>query len=399
MNVRIEKSTAVGSVAAFPSKSAAHRALICAALCRGKSEIKNFPVCDDTFATLDCIKALGAEAMCSGGTVTVTGVGMPSGEPFFCRESGSTLRFIMAMSLLFGGGRFVCSGRLSERTLGDYERIFAEKGVSISKSGNEISVCGSLESGEYTISGRESSQFASGLLFVLPTFTGDSRIIFENPPVSRPYIDMTLDMLRKFGVNAEWVGEREISVHGGQSYVPCDVNIEGDFSSSACLYALNFLGGDVKITGLDGNSRQADRAFYSCFNQINSGFCEIDISGFPDLAPVLMALGAAKHGVRLRGTARLCEKESDRGRDMAAELAKFGIECDIGADEITVFGGEISSPTDVIDPHRDHRIAMACAVLMTLCGGEIHGAECVGKSFPDFFGRLSSLGVKVFTED
>lgn len=399
MNIRIEKSTAAGSVAAFPSKSAAHRALICAALCRGKSEIKNFPVCDDTLATLDCIRVLGAKATVSDGEVTVFGGGMPSGDPFLCRESGSTLRFIMATSLLFGGGRFVCSGRLSERTLGDYERIFTEKGISFSKSGNEISVCGSLESGEYVLSGGESSQFASGLLFALPTLAGDSRIVFENAPVSRPYIDMTFDMLRKFGVNAEWNSEREISVQGGQRYSACDVDTEGDFSSSACLYALNFLGGDVKITGLDENSRQADRAFYTCFGQIDAGFCEIDISGFPDLAPVLMALGAAKHGVKLRGTARLCEKESDRGRDMAAELEKFGARCAVGDDEITVFGGEILPPTEAIDPHRDHRIAMACAVLLTLCGGEVADAECVGKSFPDFFGRLSSLGVKVFTKD
>lgn len=395
MNVRIEKSTAAGNIAAFPSKSAAHRALICAALCKGKSIIRNFPVCDDTLATLDCIKALGAEVTRSDDTVTVTGGEISSEGVFNCRESGSTLRFTLAVSLLFGGGKFICDGRLARRTLGDYEKNFAKKNISLTKSGNEITVCGRLNGGEYILSGRESSQFASGLLFALPTCRGDSRIIFENAPVSRPYIDMTLDMLGKFGVCAEWQGERVITVTGGQRYAPCDIVTEGDYSSAACLYALNYFGGDVKITGLDENSRQGDKAFYSCFEKLNTGFCEIDISSFPDLAPILMALGAAKHGVKLTGTARLREKESDRGRDMAAELEKFGAGCDVGDDEITVSGGGISSPKDVINPHRDHRIAMACAVLMTICGGEIAGAECVGKSFPGFFRRLADVGIEI----
>lgn len=228
----------------------------------------------------------------------------------------------------------------------------------------------------------------------LPLLPGDSTIILSGKVASRSYLLITAEVMRAFGAEIK-IRKNEIQIKGGTKYTPREYTVEGDCSGAAFFEAMNRLGSDIKITGLNPESVQGDRIFSQYFDEICSRHPTLDITDCPDLAPVLMALGAAKHGVTLTGTARLRLKESDRGSAMAEELRKVGIKTELSDDTLTVFKGDIKPPATPIVSHKDHRIVMAMAVLLMLTGGEIDGAEDVKKSFPDFFERLSALGAEV----
>ena len=396
MTVHIRKGSAQGSVSAPPSKSFAHRALICAALAEGTSTLRGVGASEDVLATLDCVRALGAEVRQNGDTVTINGNAGVVSDRFPCRESGSTLRFFLPLCLL-RNTPCVLSGspRLMERPQDVYETICREQGLKFAHRVCEIEVCGPLRAGNFRVRGDLSSQFLSGLLFALPLLDGDSRIEIQPPFVSRPYLDITVDVLARFGVQIGNPDPLTLTVPGGQTCQPVDLTVEGDWSNAAFLEAFNLLGGRVNVENLNPQAKQGDRVYRQFFPQLAAGHPTLDLSDCPDLAPVLMALGAALHGVTLTGTARLRIKESDRGAAMAEELAKFGITTDLADDALTVHPGALLKPTVPLNGHNDHRVVMACAALLTQTGGELAGAEAVRKSYPQYFETLRKLGIEV----
>ena len=376
MKVTFTPGKAHGTVCAPPSKSYAHRELICAALAQGESVIKGVEDSEDISATSDCVRALGAEIEKTDGGLRIKGGLTPSAEKvFMCRESGSTLRFFLPLALLKEGkATFRGTERLMQRGIGIYEDIFREKGISVEKSAGTVTVGGKLTAGEYTLRGDVSSQFVTGLLFALPLLEKDSVLRVLPPVESRGYIDITVDVLKKFGVTVEEKEPNVFTVKGGQRYIPTE--------------------GEVTVTGLSETSLQADRVCAEIFRRLDMPNAVIDVSGCPDLAPILFAVAAAKHGAKFVGTRRLKIKESDRAETMTRELLKFGVKSEVGENEVVLFSNGLSKPAETLSGHNDHRIVMALSVLASATGGSIEGAEAVKKSFPNFFDVIAGLGTE-----
>ena len=399
MRAEIKKGKMHGSISAPPSKSFAHRALICAALSDGKSEIAGISDSDDIAATERCIKALGADiSRKDNSTLIITGRGKninPNGI-YNCHESGSTLRFMMPVSILKKGtATLYGTKRLISRGVGVYNELLGKKNIDISLFEDKIEISGLLTSGSYKMPGNISSQFATGMLLALP-LTGFTSTLEITPPVeSRKYIDITIDIMRRFSAYVEEKSKNLFTVHPIDSYTPTNVQIEGDWSNAAFFLALKSLGKDVEVTSLNKNSLQSDRVCEELFLKLDEKEATIDVSGCPDLAPILFSVAAAKNGALFTGTKRLAIKESDRAACMAEELLKFGIKCEMNDNSLKVLPGDIHRPDTELCGHNDHRIVMALSVLSTLTGGTITEAEAINKSFPDFFERLCTLGAKI----
>lgn len=395
MKIEIEKTTYSGKITAPPSKSAAHRRLICAALADGKSIIHGISQSEDMKATLDCISSLGASVEINGDTVTVVGCDPKKREKAIlnCRESGSTLRFFMPICLLSDKEAILKgSERLLSRPLEPYEEICVAQGMDYVLTENDLTVKGPITSGHFRLRGDVSSQFVSGLMFALPLCDGFSVIELTPPVMSASYIAMTVEALKEFGVRVEVTEDDRIIIPGGQKYKPTECEIEGDWSNAAFFLALNTLGSDIEIDGLRRHSLQGDEAIIKYLGKLSRTCPTIDISDCPDLAPILMASASALNGVHLTNTDRLKIKESDRGEAMASELRKLGVTVTVGDNEITVTAPDsLTPPSEPLLGHNDHRIVMASAVLLSLTGGEIDGCEAVNKSFPDFFEVLDML--------
>lgn len=399
MRVVIEPGRASGRINAPPSKSVAHRLLISAALADGVSRICGISDCEDVAATLDCMAAMGIRAVREGNDVTVYGVRPTDISPLSalpCRESGSTLRFLIPILLASGKtAMFTGAASLMSRPMDVYRELCAERGLDYICDGQSITVKGPLTPGEYTVVGNVSSQFISGLLFALPTLSGDSRIRITPPIESRSYIDLTVDALSKFGVKAVWEDEHTLFIEGGQRYMPRTLTVEGDYSGAAFTEALNLFGGEVTVDGLNPDSIQGDKAYKRHFELLERGVPTIHIGNCPDLGPILFAVAAAKDGGIFSGTARLKIKESDRAAAMAEELRRFGAAVTVGEDRVVVYPARFEKPNEPLYGHNDHRIVMSLAILLTLTGGEIRGAEAVKKSYPEFFEHLKVLGIGV----
>ena len=431
MRVKIEKSTAEGAVIAPPSKSLAHRLMIACALSQNGGKVVGISDSEDMAATLDCIKALGITSQKNGDTVTfkrerentetdennskaqgfaIDGNGvyangknnayavgdcLKNAKVFDCRESGSTLRFFLPIAAaFFDKAVFVGSKRLLERGVEVYEKALGEKGVKVVCDGEKIVLSGRLGSGIYTLRGDVSSQYVSGLLFALPLLCGDSEIRVLPPVESRAYIDLTVDVLKKAGIEIVEKEENVFSIKGNQRYVGGEYVVEGDWSNGAMLLALNELGGNVEVVGLDENSVQGDKVCKTIFKELNEKKAVIDLANCPDLAPIAFCMAAVKEGATFVGTRRLKIKESDRAQAMAQELAKFGIDVEVHENEVVIHKNDITTPDCAICGHNDHRIVMACSILLSAVGGVIDGAEAVKKSFPNFFETIGKLGVK-----
>ncbi len=381
-----------------PSKSISHRALICAALAEGESIISNLAFSQDILATVDVLTSLGAKfEELDETTLKVCGFG---GKPkslgaLNCRESGSTLRFMIPICLLSDDGfKLTGSERLLSRPLGVYDEIFfrycgAENGVITLSAGEPI------KSGEYRVAGNISSQFITGLLFALPLCEGDSRIIIEGNFESASYVALTLGMLERFGISASLDGNI-IGISGGQKYRPSDVSVEGDASNAAFFAAFE----DVEVEGLDPESRQGDMVFKSHFEAIKSRSSDpIDLSDCPDLAPVLFAFASLHGGAVFTHTDRLRLKESDRISAMQIELAKFGavleVSDGVNGGTVRVLPSKLRAPAENLNSHNDHRIAMALSLPCTRFGGVIEDAHAVAKSMPSYWDELSRLGAKI----
>lgn len=398
MIATIEKGTAYGRVEAPPSKSVSHRYLICGAL-SGGSVIENVAFSEDIKATLNCLKALGADYEIDGSTVKIGGISPDKAvksTELFCNESGSTLRFLIPLCLLFGQ-KITLKGteRLMSRSLAVYKDMCLSQGIEFSEDKESVTVCGNLRPGKYSVRGDVSSQFISGLMFALPLLENDSIIDITGAIESGSYLGMTVKALADFGIRISRTDEHTVFIKGNQTYKPRTLCVEGDYSNAAFLEAFNSVGGNVAVTGLKKDTCQGDAVYRKLFGKLVRGCPEIDISDCPDLAPVLMAVAAANNGVRLTGTHRLKIKESDRGKAMAEELSKFGCSVKVYENEIEVKKRGITTPTDILSGHNDHRIVMALSLLCSITGGSISGSEAVNKSFPDYFRRLSSLGIKV----
>ena len=397
MNLRIEPSRPAGRVAVPPSKSMAHRFLVCAALAEGESRIRNLEFSQDVEATCDCLRALGAEIRKDAEGVTVLGVGgrpRPSGE-LFCRESGSTLRFLLPLCLWGEPIHLTGSPRLMERPLSVYEEIFDARGVSLTRDGGGVTVCGRLTAGDYSLRGDVSSQFFTGLFFLLPLLEGESRLICTTELECGSYINLTLSALEAFGVKVIRESDKIFRIPGGQTYAPRALTVEGDESNAAFFGALAGLGYDVTLTGRNPQTLQGDRVWAEYFSALTAGDATLSVADCPDLAPILMTVASLCHGATLTHTRRLKIKESDRGAVMAEELAKFGADIRVDEDSIRIFPSTLYAPLLPLEGHNDHRVVMSLAVAAVKYGGELAGAEAVAKSYPSFFEVLQALNVKL----
>lgn len=402
MKAKITPSVLKGEVNAPPSKSMAHRLLISAGLSEGESEISGVAFSEDILATLSCLETMGAEIKTENDKVTVKGAKpcLNDEREFSARESGSTLRFFVPILLLSEKTQtFTGYGRLMERPMSVYEEICREKGLYFEQKNGTVKICGRLSGGKFTVKGDISSQFISGMLFALPLCQCDSTIELIPPVESIDYINMTIDAMKKFGVSVQWKSETTLYLKGNQQYVGRTLAVEGDYSNAAFLHAFNLLGGDVAVGGLDSDSLQGDKIYGEYFKRLSEGKPTLDVRNCPDLAPVLMTVAALKNGAVLIGTRRLKIKESDRAEVMKEELSKFGAEITVKENEVIIEKAHLHKPEEKLYAHNDHRVAMSLSVISSLYGGVIEGAECVKKSYPDFFVQMKKLGLEVLLCD
>ena len=404
MNQIVLPGKLTGKVEVPSSKSLAHRYLLCAALAKGESRVGNVSFSADIEATLNGVSALGGSFSVAGREVRVTG-GRPGGPmDIDCGESGSTLRFLIPVALAAGEGRpvtFRGHGRLMERPLEPYFQIFREKGVAWRKEGNALTVEGRLPGGSYSLSGKVSSQFVTGLLLALSLLPEPSEIVITDVLESRAYVDMTLSAMAAFGVLAENRNYRRFCLPGSQVYRPQACRVEGEWSQAAFFLGANFLGSRAEVLGMNPDSLQGDRAVISILNRMKfPGDCVVDAGEIPDLIPVLAVCAAGREGrTRFVNAARLRLKESDRLETTADLLRSLGGRADTGPDFLEVTGlGALRGGQ--ADSHNDHRIAMAAAVAAAVCREpvEVLGAECVAKSYPDFWRDYQALGGRVREE-
>lgn len=413
MEVQIAQSTVFGRVAAPASKSCAQRALALALLAEGRSVLSGVELCDDISAALEAVKALGATVEQRGGTLAVSGGLNPRTQRVDVGESGLAARILTPIAALSGKPlRIDGRGTLPARPMGPMIEALQRLGVGVaSRNGRlPLDICGVLRGGETELDGSLSSQVVSGLLMALPLAKEDS-ILHVADAVSTPYIEMTLEMMSRFGVETERSGFDEFHIRGRQRYTPAEVKVEGDWSAAAMLLTAGATAGCVTVEGLNTSSLQADmaicKALAAAGAEITAGDTgataahrplhafRFDATHSPDLIPALAALAAAADGVsEIRGANRLLAKESDRAEALRREFGRLGIDISVCGDVMSVRGGEILG--GCVDSHADHRIAMALSVA-ALRGREkvtVSGAECVAKSFPEFFSTLNKLRVK-----
>ena len=418
MKIKIYPSKCSGEIKIPSSKSMGHRAIICASLANGKSIISNLDYSDDILATIDGMRKLGANIQCEKDRLIVEGI-----ENFYslkdniidCNESGSTLRFFIPIFSLTGKKiSFTGRNRLLKRPQKIYEEIFKEQNLYYFQDEDKIEIKGKLKAKEYFIDGNISSQFISGLLFTLPLLE-ESSIININPPFeSASYIDLTMEVLKEFGITINKVTPLRLEIQGGQKYRAKDYKVEGDFSQLAFFAVLGALNNDLKCIGVKHNSKQGDKSIIDILKksgvkieEIEEGYlihkgkikdCEIDLGDCPDLGPILNVLAMYGEGeFKIFNAGRLRLKESDRISAMEEELKKLGVEIETTEDEIKILGKKNYLGNIEIFGHKDHRIVMSLAIAGTMLEKPIiiDGAEAVEKSYPKFFQDLESLNIKV----
>lgn len=400
MNIKIQPKTLSGEITIPPSKSISHRALICAALSHGESEIRGLLECEDIDATREALETLGANFRDENGVTYVQGIeNPPKKAEINCRESGSTLRFLIPVAAALGvETTFIGSGKLPTRPITPYLEEFPKHGVEFVSDTMPYHIKGKLTAGQYPVTGDISSQFITGLLFALPLLEGNSTIVLTTPLQSKPYADITVKCMKDFGVETlEFNGN--FSVKGVQQYNPAKYTVEGDCSQAAFFAVSNCLGSDIKLNGLNLSSVQGDRAVFDIIDsmikigQNYSGF-DVDASDIPDLVPILTVLAAfADSPSHIRGCKRLRIKESDRLESISTVLNSLGADIKIVDDELEINGVK-ELHGGICSSFNDHRIAMSLAIASQRCTEEliITDAECVAKSYPTFFEDFRSLG-------
>lgn len=403
MDLQIIPSELRGAVSVPPSKSVAHRMIIAAALANGVSHISNLYPSVDILATMDCMRSLGAKIDFSGDIAVIEGIkNVPDKAVLDCHESGSTLRFLIPVAGALGvNAEFIGSGKLPQRPITTFTEELPRHGITFDFSGAKNSdslpcrVSGKLSAGCYQVDGSVSSQFITGLLFALSLTEHDSEIVILNKLNSKPYVDITLDVLRKFGGEILET-ENKYQIHGGKRLYPHNYAVEGDYSQAAFFYVANALGANLEIRGLNEKSRQGDKKIVEIcdrFTETGNAF-ELDCSDIPDLVPILAVLASFCHGKsRLTNVARLRIKECDRLAAMETCLNRIGGRVLACEDCLEIEGVE-SLRGGEVECFNDHRIAMSMAIAATRCESPliIRGAECVRKSFPNFFDVYREIG-------
>lgn len=378
MQAEIKPFVPNGEATVPASKSLSHRYLIAAHLSGNVLLAKNVNECDDIVATCNCLGKLSLD------------------DDFFCNESASTLRFLIPLSLVFNNkAAFTGKKILLQRGANAYANIFADKNIHFCVTENKILLDGNLTSGKYEVDGSISSQYISGLLFALPLLQGDSTITIIPPLVSKPYLNLTLQVLQKSGVEISLNNENEFFIPGGQKYMMPAVEVEGDWSNGAVLYGFNNVGGRIVIQGLNADSQQGDKICLKFYEQLQHNNAQIDLTDYPDLAPIMFVTAALLKGGTFFGTNRLQNKESNRLDDMIAEMAKFGIKTEKGNNLLKIMASKLQAPRGAVDGHNDHRVIMAMTLLLSKTGGVLTGVESVKKSWPDFFAVLQNLGMQI----
>ena len=413
MNIVIEPSPLKGEITAIPSKSVAHRMLICAALADGPTTLRIPKTSDDIDATADCLRALGAAITVNNEDYIVEPIAQIENIPLLdCGESGSTLRFLLPVAAAAADRcRFDGHGRLPERPLSDLTDAMKEHGVSFDGEKLPFTIGGRLRGGIYRLPGNVSSQYITGLLLALPLCEEDSVIELTTALESASYIDITLSVLKTFGITVHCERNRYI-IPGKQVFrSPGTLPVEGDWSNAAFFLTAAALNNDIAMTGLNPDSAQGDRKIIALLEQLGAVTqkdngrltlrsdelkgCIIDIQDTPDLLPVLSVAAAFAQGkTTFINAARLRLKESDRLASSAAMIENLGGRAEVGEDELTVYGTGLIGGT--VDSCNDHRIAMSAAVAATRCKKPVTilNAEAVKKSYPGFYNDYNKTGGK-----
>jgi len=400
-NIKITPKKLSGAVNIPPSKSMAHRAIICAALSKGKSVISNIDLSDDIIATISAVKSMGAKVDIDERTVTIEGIfNSPSNDDFVidCNESGSTLRFFVPITMLLEGKKtFVGKGNLGKRPLDVFYNIFDKQGIEYSyeKDVLNLQIEGKLKPDTFEVRGDISSQFITGLLFTLPLLCSDSKIVITSNLESKSYLDLTLSMLSKFGIEIINNDYKEFIIKGNQEYKSMDYIVEGDYSQAAFFLSANYLGSDIEVLGLDEKSLQGDKEIIKWLDVLkNEDEKIIDATNCPDIIPVLTVCAALTRGkTRIINAGRLRIKECDRLAAISSELNKLGANIIENEDNLIIEGVE-KLKGSFVNSHKDHRISMSLAVASTVCDDDIIIKDymCVRKSYPTFYNDFVSLG-------
>lgn len=411
MDIKIVPSVLSGEVNIPPSKSAAHRALICAALSEEISRVTPYCTSKDIKATVSCLKALGMSIEEDENGYTLSKGGTQKGGTLNFCESGSTARFLLPIAAALGADiTGVGEGRLPERPMNTLTTLFREHGVKVSSDNLPITLKGKLTGGDFRLPGNISSQYISGLLLAAPLINEDINIIPTTALESVGYIDMTVSAMRKYGVsiketNSGW------RVLADAEYKAKDTVIEGDWSQAAFFMSAASIGGDVKIKGLDFVSNQGDMAALDVFAAFGADISitdnvlhikrgtlrgiEVNAADIPDMVPAIAVTAAFAEGKTVIHSAeRLRIKESDRIKTTLAVLSAMGIKTEEKDDGMIICGGKPKGA--VIDGAGDHRIVMAAAVAAAFADGEsvITGCEAINKSYPEFFDDFKRIGGK-----
>lgn len=417
MKVLIRPKKLKGNIDVVPSKSYSHRAIIAASLAEGVSVIKNVMFSNDILRTIDCCKAFGAEIECFSNYLIIKGTSKIKRieNKINAGESGSTIRFMIPIMLVNSNNmEFVGENHLNHRPLDSYFEIFDKLDIEYSHPIDAympLSTKGGLKPSVYEIRGDVSSQFITGLLFALPLLNGKSIIKITTKLESKSYIDLTLDILKKFGIKIINNNYEEFVIEGMQKYTPCNYTVEGDFSQAAFFLVMGALGNDISLGCMNLESLQGDRKIIDDIKALGGNVIieenkikavpinlrgnTIDFSNSPDLGPVLSVLASLCSGdTTFINAARLRIKECDRITCVKEELLKLGAIVDESEEEMYFKGVQSLNGSMNLYTHNDHRIAMSLAVASTVCNTPllIEGAECVKKSYPHFWDDFRKLG-------
>ncbi len=416
MNVLITPTRLSGSITIPPSKSQSHRAIIAASLSKGKSVINNVLLSEDVIATISAMQKLGVKIVQNNHQLIIQGISRinVADDNFVdCNESGSTLRFLIPI-LSLSRQKIVITGKpgLLKRPMTIYEQMFKDRGLFYQQTDKSIIISGSLPSDNYQIPGNVSSQFISGLLFALPLQKEDSKIEILGDLESKEYVDMTVSVLKHFGITIHENGNEYI-IPGNQQYKPAHLTIEGDYSQMAFFATAGLLGGDIHCLGMSKHSQQPDQKYLNFVEKMNGRFTwnnsdivfhhsdtfgtSIDVSQSPDIAPILAVLGALSSGTTIiENAARLKYKESNRLSSTYETLKKMNIEVQM-TDSSLIIEGKNTIDGGVFDSYNDHRIVMAIAIAAIKSNQPvtIKNAEAVNKSYPTFFHDYQNLGGNV----
>lgn len=417
MQIKVIPSSISGTVTIPASKSMTHRAIICASLAQGTSRIDNITYSKDIDATISCMEALGASIQTFPTHCIVNGCNIThisTDTTLDCGESGSTMRFLIPLAAITKAQITMKGhGRLLQRPMNVYHKIFDEQGLTLKQNG-ALKVKGPLHSDTFYIQGNISSQFITGLMLALPLLDDDSTLEIIPPFESKSYVDLTVQMLETFGIKILEEDTTRYRIPGNQSYQAGNITIEGDYSQLAFFAVLGAIQNKLTVQNADPSSRQGDRVILDFIQKAGSDIrvsnaieirsaplkaTTIDIADCPDLGPILCVLASFSSGTtHIIHAKRLRMKESDRIEAMETELKKWGVQIVSTDDTITITGKDAYPRIHgEINGHNDHRIVMAMTVFGLCAQSEciINDAQSITKSYPAFFEDIRRLGGKV----